>query len=273
MKKRYLIGEVAQIKNIDKQTLRYYNKLGILVPEVIDEETGYRYYSIKQFIDVDRIKFCKRMGLSLEETRSFMVGKNLNNALDILKEKRQSFADEISRLEAIYDVVDGIVNSIEETVPDANNEITIEHREDFYGIVGNRLLDTGRYDFEVNLLDLTNRHPKYYEVGHNFGLIMRLDLESVINTELEENRTTILRVDKRFKNDENITEIQLGKCVVLYHRGSRLKRPLFGQEVVAFINENELKAKGDVYVYPIVNRFIVDDVNEYVYEILIPIEG
>ena len=40
------IGEVARLFNISKDTLRYYDKIGILKPEV-NKENGYRFYDIR----------------------------------------------------------------------------------------------------------------------------------------------------------------------------------------------------------------------------------
>ena len=45
IKNLFSIGEVSKIK-----ALRYYHKMGILIPRYIDNTTGYRYYSINQFI-------------------------------------------------------------------------------------------------------------------------------------------------------------------------------------------------------------------------------
>ena len=49
MKEYYSIGETAKLLGVSTQTLRYYDREGILRPETINEETGYRYYSYMQF--------------------------------------------------------------------------------------------------------------------------------------------------------------------------------------------------------------------------------
>ncbi|CEO20468.1 MerR family DNA-binding transcriptional regulator [Paraclostridium sordellii] len=50
MKNLFSIGEVSKIKGVIIKALRYYHKMGILIPRYIDNTTGYRYYSINQFI-------------------------------------------------------------------------------------------------------------------------------------------------------------------------------------------------------------------------------
>ncbi|MFR8339577.1 MAG: MerR family DNA-binding transcriptional regulator [Eisenbergiella massiliensis] len=39
----YLIGEVSKITGIPKDTLHFYSKTGLLVPDYVDEQNQYRY--------------------------------------------------------------------------------------------------------------------------------------------------------------------------------------------------------------------------------------
>lgn len=57
------IGEVAKIRNVNVQSLRYYEKLGILIPAYINPETGYRYYSLEQIMILDTIILCVDLGI------------------------------------------------------------------------------------------------------------------------------------------------------------------------------------------------------------------
>ena len=40
----YLIGEVSKITGISKDTLHFYNKIGLLTPDYTDKKNQYRYY-------------------------------------------------------------------------------------------------------------------------------------------------------------------------------------------------------------------------------------
>lgn len=48
MKNLFSIGEVSKYQNISKQTLIYYDKIGLFRPAYVDPDNGYRYYSPKQ---------------------------------------------------------------------------------------------------------------------------------------------------------------------------------------------------------------------------------
>ena len=44
----FRIGEFAQIAQVSGRQLRFYDQLGLLQPAHVDQQTGYRYYSIRQ---------------------------------------------------------------------------------------------------------------------------------------------------------------------------------------------------------------------------------
>lgn len=62
----FRIGEFSQIARVSGRLLRYYDEIGLLRPQSIDPETGYRYYSARQLPRLNRILVLKELGLSLE---------------------------------------------------------------------------------------------------------------------------------------------------------------------------------------------------------------
>lgn len=67
----FRVGEIAKKCNINKETIRYYERLG-LIPEPDRTEKGYRMYSQQT---VDRLNFIKRMqelGFTLNEIDKFL---------------------------------------------------------------------------------------------------------------------------------------------------------------------------------------------------------
>ena len=59
------IGDFSKLSRISIRMLRHYNGIGLLVPESVDEFTGYRYYTEAQLPLADRIRSLKAMGFSL----------------------------------------------------------------------------------------------------------------------------------------------------------------------------------------------------------------
>lgn len=63
-------GEFAKMNGINKRTLHYYNDIGLFRPEMIDEN-GYHYYSRFQAVQLEMILIFRRLGLSIEEIRTY----------------------------------------------------------------------------------------------------------------------------------------------------------------------------------------------------------
>lgn len=70
------IGLFAQVGQVSVQTLRHYDKLGLLKPEHVDRFTSYRYYSLEQLPRLYRILALKELGLALEQ-----IGKVLEDEI------------------------------------------------------------------------------------------------------------------------------------------------------------------------------------------------
>ena len=79
----FRIGEFSQITRVTVDTLRYYDALGLLKPAKVDPFTGYRYYSAKQLLSLNRILALKEIGFSLEEIARVLhpAGKLTNDQL------------------------------------------------------------------------------------------------------------------------------------------------------------------------------------------------
>ena len=73
MKEYYRIGETASLMGITTQTLRFYDKIGLVKPIKIDPRTGYRYYAYEQFHFIDRIKYLQSLGMPLDDIKEVMA--------------------------------------------------------------------------------------------------------------------------------------------------------------------------------------------------------
>lgn len=65
---RYTISEMAALLGVTTHTLRYYEKMGLIQPEV-NRETGYRYYTVT---DTRRFNLCRELrALRWRNARTF----------------------------------------------------------------------------------------------------------------------------------------------------------------------------------------------------------
>ena len=64
------IGQMAELNHVSEQTLRLYDREGLMKPRYTDPATGYRYYHITQSARLDMIQTMKVYGMTLRQIRA-----------------------------------------------------------------------------------------------------------------------------------------------------------------------------------------------------------
>ncbi|WP_025115063.1 MerR family transcriptional regulator [Lysinibacillus fusiformis] len=63
----FKISVFSRLSKVSLKTLRYYDQIGLLKPRKVDHETGYRYYSADQLLEINRIFIYKELGFTLPQ--------------------------------------------------------------------------------------------------------------------------------------------------------------------------------------------------------------
>lgn len=104
----YKIGEFSKITNLSVKTLRYYDEIGLLIPEEVDIYTSYRYYGESNLQQVKIINDLKDAGFSLEEIKN-----NWNNFTEkIFNKKKEELYKEIDKVSDKIKKIDYLRNNI-----------------------------------------------------------------------------------------------------------------------------------------------------------------
>ena len=86
-KTRLKIGEFSRLMQVTIKTLRHYELKELLIPDEVDEWTGYRYYSIGQMQKLNSIRNLQRLGFTLEEIRDLHDDESHTPSIEQLTEK------------------------------------------------------------------------------------------------------------------------------------------------------------------------------------------
>lgn len=73
------IGEFSNICKVSAKTLRYYAEIGLILPDEINPDNGYRYYSINQLEKMLLINRLKAYSFSLEEIKSVFESEGMRD--------------------------------------------------------------------------------------------------------------------------------------------------------------------------------------------------
>lgn len=101
MKDMFSIGELAGYQNISKQTLIFYDRIGLFQPAYVDPNNNYRYYEAKQIDYLDTILIMKEMGFSLSEIQEHMKNYTIDTSLVMLRKQLTVIEQQITKLQLI----------------------------------------------------------------------------------------------------------------------------------------------------------------------------
>lgn len=96
------IGEFSKICGVSTKTLRYYAEIGLIIPDEINPENGYRYYSIKQLKKLLFINRLKAYHFSLEEIKAILEwegDQSEEKFCSALNRKRKEIQDKVTAFE------------------------------------------------------------------------------------------------------------------------------------------------------------------------------
>lgn len=97
----YTAGEFAKKAGVTIRTIRYYDKIGVLKPSKYTE-SGYRLYSEKEFVTLQKILTFKFLGFSLEDIKKFINNENnLENLKVSLGDQKKLIENKIIGMKSI----------------------------------------------------------------------------------------------------------------------------------------------------------------------------
>lgn len=96
----FKIGYFSIINQVTVKTLRHYDEIGLLKPELVDEMTGYRMYSSAQLPRVQKIIALKQIGLSLADIAIVLHDEsNLEKVVAQLQTKQRELTADLEKRE------------------------------------------------------------------------------------------------------------------------------------------------------------------------------
>ena len=94
----------AKLCGCNTQTLRYYDRIGLLMPAKVDEWTGYRYYEEEQAMLFVKIKNLQQADFTIEEIKALLPGNDdlLMAAFERKIEEQQQKLERIREIQRSY---------------------------------------------------------------------------------------------------------------------------------------------------------------------------
>ncbi len=254
------IGKMAKLNNISEQTLRLYDRMGLLKPFYIDRENNYRYYNIKQCAIIDMIQYMKELGMPLKEIKKQFDKKEISILKNMLNKQNLRIDEEINYLMYQRMAIKRTLDSLEryEKCPPPGT-ITIEY-------IGERHLyshDTGVnfYDYGIEKYEELLREFKAQMLTDSLPMIFFCNAGTIMKKEMLyerkfESTEIFVQVEKGFKA-RNIKSVP-GNLYLCIYGDSFEKEISLANNLLNEIKEKEYEIVGD-YICEVVAELPVFD--------------
>ena len=99
MKKYLSVGEAAKAVHTTSETLRHYDRIGLVKPSKKDEWTNYRYYTEQDIVRLNTVRALQLMDLPLQEIKQVLEYDDLEKIVDFLAQAEKKADEKITVLQ------------------------------------------------------------------------------------------------------------------------------------------------------------------------------
>ncbi|MGL4344995.1 MAG: MerR family transcriptional regulator [Cellulosilyticaceae bacterium] len=100
MKEKHLIGDVSKLLKVSTDTLRYYDKLGIVSPKK-DPVNNYRYYTMEDLLALSYVMVFRYLEIPLDEIKHLIQNNKLSEFAELLAKQQTLIDQKIDKLLAL----------------------------------------------------------------------------------------------------------------------------------------------------------------------------
>jgi DNA-binding transcriptional MerR regulator len=248
---------MAKLNHVSEQALRYYDKIQLLQPDNVNNENGYRYYSIKQSAYLDMIQYMKALGMELKEIKTHLEGHDPSLIKSVLEQRSSQIDVQIHELKYQKRAIERTLRSLqryEASPPDGTIVLEfIEERRMYCIDAGINFYDYGIEVYEEMLRKLkvsliSDQLPQIY--FYNAGTILR-------QKNLEERRLysseVFVFIDREFAPDKLVVTIPASTYLCIYCNEFNKEKEYIGRLLTAVTEKS----------YVIVGDYICEALTEF----------
>lgn len=273
MKYKLRIGEFAKLKNVTTETLRHYDRVGLLEPMEVDSETGYRYYSVFQSERLATIIELKALGFSINEMKDFLSDRYLERTYDLLKDRHDILMSKIDEMKQLERSLSKKLTRLSYMMDLQDSDHYIIRMEPERQIVYMEPIVENHVAFEWLASAMENKlvsnHPV---VGSDaYGILM--SKEAFYRGKLLEKTNVIYFLDDDFEVDDELLRLLPEREVACFMvREPRARFEQHVKEIIDQLTNDGYAIAGDVVVRFRITTTTTDIASEQLYEVQIPIE-
>ncbi len=258
-KERFTIQEVAKLNNISIDSLRYYERIGLLTPS--RGNNRYRYYSLDDLVLLNIIKEFRSLNFSFPQIKEMLDNRTLANTQSLLIEELSLVEEEIARLRQIKKTLHQRINNLNSVfcqLPTGTPSIiSLPDMKCLHITKGPIQIDEIDYYIsqytEQTGLDISNIIGRYdvYQLNPHIHIN---DTECVIEDVLVTNNAMKIKPD---------VILEHGQYLCVTYNGTQYLSGIQTNLLLEYIQEKHLIPSGNFYEFRIFDFYDTTEPDEY----------
>lgn len=269
-KKLFQIGDVAKMFHISVGSLRHYEQAGLLKPEYTDPETGYRYYSVRQFEVLNTIRYLRVLDMPLGQIGEFLGNRDIDVIEDKLLNQKKLIKKKRRELETIERKIEHRLQHLRDA---RTSELNVIHLKKFppYRTVwmkdSLRLKSYLDLEYAIRRLEENQRESLVFLGKVGVGI----SKDNLLAGKFGEYDQVFLLLDDEDSYEGKVEQHQEELYVSIYFCGSHSEAEIYYHKLMKYIDEHKMQVAGSSKEITMIDNGITDDPDKFVTEIRIPV--
>lgn len=270
MDKLFQIGEMAKLFRLSVSSIRHYEDMGLVQPEYVDPDTGYRYYSTRQFEVFHTIRYLRALDMPLGEIRTFVQNRDVKRIQDMLELQKEAVRKKQQELERIQRKIDHRLWQLEDAESGPLGSIQVKKLPPCRMVLLRRKLTIGGYeDMEEPLAALVRAQGEPLAFMGKVGLVVEPD--RLERDDFGQYDGIFLLPDPEDRVSGEVLELPEQLGVTLRFRGHHAESPGQYEKLMAYIRQTHRTVAGFAREITLIDYGVTSDPEQFVTEIIIPV--
>lgn len=267
----FTIGEISKHQNISRQTLIFYDKIGLFRPAYVDPENGYRYYSAAQLDYLDTICIMKKFGFSLDAIKAHMKSYTLDTSLIALRKQLTIIDRQIKDLQLIKSRVAHRCAQLEQSAAIRSDSaaVSVETVKSQH-----LLLQEVASPYTLEAVSIATKQCFVRSFKDQLPIFFQsgaiVPLSRIQEGRYTEASFAFLPIEK--SSVPGVVKLPAGRCAVTHHTGDYLSIGKAYERLLEYCRGHQLKIVSDAYEFAINDYLSTSNESEYITKIMFYVE-
>ena len=267
----FSIGDVAKLFHLSVSSLRHYENVGLIAPEYISPDSGYRYYGARQFEILNSIRYLRALDMPLTEIADFLGNRDVERMEEKLLLQKQTVIAKQKELKRIERKIDNRLKMIADAKKSVFDTVELTRKSKCRMVwVDDSLKIRDFLDMEAPMRRLEQEQAEAVIFLGKVGVgITSKNLE---RGTFDSYDGIFLILDEEDLFEGETTFLPETLCATIRFHGSHTDAPTQYKKLLAYIADHNLKISGFSREITMIDYGLTNDLSKFVTEISIPVE-